>query len=1099
MAENRRDVVVRFLANTQGIEKGSDVVRGRLTGVASSLKGIASLGAVVGAVSFFGNAIQEAREAERVTRKTEQVIKSTGGVARVSADHIGRLSESMSELAGVDDEVIQQGNNVLLTFKGVRNEVGAGNNVFDQAAQVSLDMAAALDKTGDSGAAMQENAIRIGKALNDPIKGMSALTKVGVTFTQQQKDQVAALVESGDTLGAQKIILRELQSEFGGMAKASADSTDKAIVGWGNFAEDMGKKVMPAVTAVSNWALHTGIPALGRLASTVGDVVVPAFHAVVDTGQGLIGFWKSLPTEVQYAAVAMAGWAVVGDRVTGTFGRAGGSVRGFGDDVHTAMGAFDVSRAQASLMVLEERVPVIGRMGQSFRDTAGAGLALSNTMPGLSGGMLQFSSVVRGSASAALTGLKAAGSSLMGLMGGPWGVAIAGAAAALGFLASKSAEAKAKQEQMYNTGKRIAEIMHDQADATRDKTRADVIAEAQSSGLLRSAKALGISLPLVTEALMGNEGAYKRVQAAIDGKRAAAEADDNANEGVVSGLTDLFVGTEGASAALDGFSGSMQKAVQGNADAAQGYKLQAEALGKVTEGTSKYAVVGSMAVTSTDTMKAAVEGAGIEFDQAASEVDQMRNAIDALQRQATIATDTWEGYEASVDALSESIKVNKGSLDIHTEAGRANRDALEEVAAKSRDLMLADIESGAPADQALKRHNDRIDALRREATGTFGANSEANTLIDTYGRVPKSIETAITQKGAEAVQAAMDRLSAGQYLLANAMPATPANVRAVLQERRSRFAGGGRVGGSGGPRQDNIPAWLSPDEIVQSNAAGDYYGRDFLLALNDRKIPREQLPTQRFAGGGLARWPVNVDLSKTKVPDPSAAMIYPGGASIKQMQQFALAQQGKRYQWGATGPGTWDCSGLVGAIWAMSHGQNPYARHMTTAGMGVGRYGMKSGRGPVTVYLGPGHTATNIGGLHAEAYGGNGTPLAIGHVGTPLSYYNQVMHLRDGGLAQLKTDRRARAESFTERGWPEPNVFDTGGWLNPGEVGVNKGRAREAVLTPEESAAHKALAKAAAAGTGSTVEKHYHLTMQTRNYPVDVQTQFALMEAMEGL
>jgi cell wall-associated NlpC family hydrolase len=1066
-----------------------DGLQGRFTGVATSLKGIAQAGAVVGAISFFKGAIDEAREAERVTRKTEAVIKSTGGQARVTAGHIGELSEKMSELAGVDDEVIQQGANVLLTFTKVRNEIGNGNDIFDQAAKVSLDMAAAMDKTGDSGATMQESVIRIGKALNDPIKGMSALTKVGVTFTAQQKDQVKALVESGDVMGAQKVILRELQTEFGGMAAASADATDKAAVSWGNFAEDIGKKVMPAVNAVSNWALHTGIPALGALADTAGEVVVPAFRAVVSTGQGLLGFWHSLPTEVQYAAVAMAGWAVVGDRVGGTFGRASGSVRGFGDDVHVAMGAFDVGRVQAGLMVLEERVPVVGAMGKSFRDTAGAGLALSNTMPGLSGGMLQFSSVVRGSASAALTGLKAAGSSLMGLMGGPWGVAIAGAAAALGFLASKSSEAKAKQEQMYNAGKRIAEIMHDQADATRDKVRADVIAEASSTGLLRQAKALGISLPLVTEALMGNEGAYKRVQAAIDRKRASAEADDDANETAVSGLMDLFHGTGGAADALDGFSGSMQKAVQGNADAALGYKLQAEALGKVTEGTSRYAVVGSMAVTSTDLMKGAIEGAGIEFDAAGTEVDQMREAIDALNRQSTIATDTWEGYEASVDALSESIQVNKGTLDIHTEAGRANRDALEEVAAKSRDLMLADIESGAPADEALARHNARIVTLKDEATAAFGTNAETGTLIDTYGRVPKSIETAITQKGAEAVQAAMDRLSAGQYLLANAMPATPANVRAVLQERRSRYAGGGPVRGPGTPTSDSIPALLSNREFVHTAAATDYYGESFMSALNQKRIPREALPG--YARGGMVV-PVTVNLSKTKIPDPMAASVIPGGASIRQMQQFARMQAGKRYQWGATGPNTWDCSGLVGAFWAMAHGQNPYQRHMTTEGMGVGRYGMKAGRGPVTVYLGPGHTAANIGGLHAEAYGGNGVPLAIGRVGTPLSYYNQVMHLAKGGMARLKNNPDVRQESFLSKGWPEPSrvgMFKDGGWLKPGQFAYNETSKPEPILSSEQWAAMER----------PNVTKNYNLTVQAKNYAVDVATQFAYMEALAGI
>ena len=64
------------------------------------------------------------------------------------------------------------------------------------------------------------SAIQLGKALNDPIKGITALTRVGVTFTEQQKDQITTLVESGKTIDAQKIILGELQKEFGGSAEA---------------------------------------------------------------------------------------------------------------------------------------------------------------------------------------------------------------------------------------------------------------------------------------------------------------------------------------------------------------------------------------------------------------------------------------------------------------------------------------------------------------------------------------------------------------------------------------------------------------------------------------------------------------------------------------------------------------------------------------------------------------------------------------------------------------------------------------------------------------------------------------------------------------
>ena len=95
--------------------------------------------------------------------------------------------------------------------------------------------------------------MRLGKALNDPIKGISALTRVGVTFTDSQKEQIKTLVESGDTMEAQRIILKELTSEFGGAAEAAADPWSRLTVVLGNVKEEIGTALLPAFEAVADW------------------------------------------------------------------------------------------------------------------------------------------------------------------------------------------------------------------------------------------------------------------------------------------------------------------------------------------------------------------------------------------------------------------------------------------------------------------------------------------------------------------------------------------------------------------------------------------------------------------------------------------------------------------------------------------------------------------------------------------------------------------------------------------------------------------------------------------------------------------------------
>jgi hypothetical protein len=199
------------------------------------------------ALGRFGKAaVAEARDAARVGRLTEAVITSTGQAANVTADEVADLAQALSNKAGIDDEVIQSGENVLLTFTKVRNEVGEGNDVFDQATTLALELSVALGRD------LNSSIIQVGKALNDPIKGITAMTRAGVSFTEQQKEQITTLVESGKTLEAQKLILGELGTEFAGAAEAGADPAQKLTVAWQTFEEEVGTALLPAIDGITH-------------------------------------------------------------------------------------------------------------------------------------------------------------------------------------------------------------------------------------------------------------------------------------------------------------------------------------------------------------------------------------------------------------------------------------------------------------------------------------------------------------------------------------------------------------------------------------------------------------------------------------------------------------------------------------------------------------------------------------------------------------------------------------------------------------------------------------------------------------------------------
>ena len=289
--------------------------------------GLAGLAVVAGKALF--DSIQAAEESIKIGKQTDAVIKSTGGSAKVTAGDIGTLVDRLSKKASVDDELIQSGANVLLTFTRVRNEVGAGNDIFDRATGLALDMSVAL------GTDLQSANIQLGKALNDPIKGITALQRVGVTFTQQQKDQIATLVASGDTLGAQKIILQELTTEFGGSAEAQATASDKMKVAFGNLQEEIGTRLLPLVEAFSTWMTEKGIPKISEFAGWVSDTLLPALGNIkVWIEENVIPPLESMWTVLneQVIPVLQSVADVIEDTLVPAFGFLVDSIKGSNDE-----------------------------------------------------------------------------------------------------------------------------------------------------------------------------------------------------------------------------------------------------------------------------------------------------------------------------------------------------------------------------------------------------------------------------------------------------------------------------------------------------------------------------------------------------------------------------------------------------------------------------------------------------------------------------------------------------------------------------------------------------------------------------------------------
>lgn len=222
----------------------------------------AGAGLATGIALMFKTGVTEQADYLRGSAQLAAGIKSTGGAAGTTVKGMEALAGSIQNYSGQTDDSIVGAENLLLTFTNIKN--AGPNKIFDLATIAAADMAAKL------GGEASSQAMVLGKALNDPVKGVAALTRVGVTFTDKQKATIAALVKTGDTAGAQKVILNELSTEFGGAAKAAGESLPGQLTRAKRSFEDVSQSVMASL-----------MPALTAGADMLTNNVLPAFSAVV--------------------------------------------------------------------------------------------------------------------------------------------------------------------------------------------------------------------------------------------------------------------------------------------------------------------------------------------------------------------------------------------------------------------------------------------------------------------------------------------------------------------------------------------------------------------------------------------------------------------------------------------------------------------------------------------------------------------------------------------------------------------------------------------------------------------------------------------------
>ena len=292
-------------------------------------KGLQSLAVGLGAIAAGGTLamkgwITDAEEQQKVLTQLNAVLASTQNAAGLTAPEITKMALEMSKKTAVEKDAIITGQNMLLTYSNIKE------NAFKPATQAVIDMATAMSGGAIPNAeAMRSTAEQLGKALNDPITGMTRLQRVGVTFSDQQKEQIKTMMEANNVLGAQNVILGQVAEKFGGSATAQAKTYAGATAQLANaqkeLNENLGNALMniltplinlmdQVVSAVADWT--SAHPVLTEvIAGTVAAVT--ALAAIGATVAGVMLAWPGILAGV---AVAVVATGTVIDAMTGPIG-----------------------------------------------------------------------------------------------------------------------------------------------------------------------------------------------------------------------------------------------------------------------------------------------------------------------------------------------------------------------------------------------------------------------------------------------------------------------------------------------------------------------------------------------------------------------------------------------------------------------------------------------------------------------------------------------------------------------------------------------------------------------------------------------------------
>ena len=598
-------------------------------------------------------------------------------------------------------------------FGEALNNCGAQANSFGMNVQETTGVLALFAQNGTIGA-------EAGTQLNSMLMKLSApsseaqaeMDKLGISVY----DSSEKFVGMANLAGQLKEKMGSLSEEqrhyamatiFGSYATNGAtyimNAGKKGVEDWTKAVSESGYAAEQA--AAKNNNLKGDLENLGgsmeSLMISVGEGAQGPLRKMVQGLDTLVDAFAGLPSGVQQTLVVMASLAGVFGAVHKAAGNLNGSTSTMANNIGLAVDP--IQRVKTAL----------GSAQTAFDLFKGSSMSASEQMEafGTSASKAQLKTA----------GFKAVGSSIMSLLGGPWGIALTVAGVALSAFISQQQKAKAASEQLESALESGSDVASEIAGAYQD----------MSSGGVKLTTWLddaGISLTDMTSAAMGNEAALKRVNKQIK------EIDKPGIGGTAAAAIRKALKEE--SKAYD--------------DASKKANEKSKAAKNAVDADGKSASAAKEAASANKEL-------GSSASDASSQIDDLVQALFGLESGNLTADQAVDQLNQKIGELSKTCEDNgivfdqSGNLlDRFSEEGTKTKQALEDIASSAQNAaekILKQGESTGFSSGEIERANgvlqDARDAIIRQAEASGMSEQAANALADRWGLSSDSIKASI--------------------------------------------------------------------------------------------------------------------------------------------------------------------------------------------------------------------------------------------------------------------------------------------------------------------------------------------------------------------